>query len=1279
MSSRSRAKRQARRRRERLSGAGSRPAGRSSSGRETAFRPRSGGSDAVSLPRTRGAVVSFGWGERRRRTGRFLLFGAFGLLSVWVLLVLVLPPTVLRGLLEEQMSETFNAPVTLDAVRVNPFTLRITVSGVRIPYAQSAQTTPSRISGSASGTDSTASAVPGGNSMLSVERVVIRPRFGALTRPLPILASVEASRPVLDIAYLGGGRFSFSELLPSGDNEDGFVASLFSIRDLKASGGTVILRDRPLGLVHVIRNIALDVPLASPVGTMPEQLPSLSAEVGGTQFSLVGVRQKDSGGAYFSIRTTPLRMEYFRKYLAAFTPVRLTSGEVALDLILGISQPRPGDVEIALSGKIHAENMEVTSPTGEIVGRLKRGEAELERFTLSERLLRLRRMELDGLYLRVNRDRTGKIDWEDWLTSAVAARSVSGAAKTLDGGYGRMNAVSETAATEDDDTAFMVEGADLILRNSDFVWQDEKLAATRQIEITGVDGRIAEYSTRPGARTAMRLSFGISSEGVLALEGEGTISPPSLNAALMVRDLPLFVARPLLGKTLLADVSGYADLEGKVRLGTAAGTPGTGAADFMPVVVEDAGATIRELTFAGGTSGGTPAVRIGSWACDGLLLDTGGRMLSVSSMTVSEPRVRIVMDAAGTALAVPGRAIPSSAGKDIAQGHALPRGFLSDALPAAVAAVLTDWKLDVEAFSLKGGQVERVLAGGKVETLVSGLALETGRMTQRLDMMTEFRLRCGAPKSLELQGRLRPVPLEGTMRMNASDFGLEPLNVFGRRISDLNVGGRMQATLELGLKERDGTLDMRASGSLTLRDVTLRNAITGKLFGGIRRLTAEAFRWESEARVFEADSLLVDKARLGLVLSADSRLDLLDALVKRRGGVERNAKTSSGLADGTDVFVKRIRVQDGAVAFRDARRKPELVLFLRDAEATVSGLTRRKNGSGASAAVQLSGQLDGAPLSLTGRADPLAKSPSASLTLNVRGASLERYSSYFLEFLGYPVEQGLLDLESRLELADGAFTLNNAIRVKKLVLGPKDTRPGAPDYPVKLGLALLEDMRGNLSLDLPIRGRLDDPSFKVEGLVGRALGGLFARVVTSPFSLVGSFFSLFMPDDPSLSLIVFRPGQAGLSRETRARLDEITRLLEARPKLKLELTGQYEPFGDGNGLRRERLLQQLRNLPPVKRTAEVRFSPEEHEKRLRTLYSRSFNARGDEEADVMERRLLALETVGEPELEALARLRAEAVRRYIVSKNAGLGSRVTLAKGGNAVRSGSAHVELSLR
>ena len=111
-------------------------------------------------------------------------------------------------------------------------------------------------------------------------------------------------------------------------------------------------------------------------------------------------------------------------------------------------------------------------------------------------------MELDGLYLRVSRDKAGRIDWVDWLSGT--------------------DANPENLSPE---TPFVVEGADLILRNSDFTWVDASLADTQQIEITGVDGRIAEYSTRPGARTAMRLSFGISTEGVLAVDGEAR-SPP---------------------------------------------------------------------------------------------------------------------------------------------------------------------------------------------------------------------------------------------------------------------------------------------------------------------------------------------------------------------------------------------------------------------------------------------------------------------------------------------------------------------------------------------------------------------------------------------------------------------------------------------------------------------------------------------------------------------------------------------------------------------------------
>ncbi len=1294
MSSRSRAKRHARRRRERLLGIGcSRKVEALPATPRDSFPPvpkKDGGMNASSVVGKDAALEMNA--ERRRhgrgvRWGRTFLVAVSSLLLVWVLLALFLPRTVLRTLLEEQLADVLNAPVTLEQIRINPLTFQLSISGIRIARGLSGPMRADHPTETASGRDAEpvdTEAHEANADFLHIDHLVVRPEFGALFHPIPILASVEVTGLRLDIAYLGGGRFSFSDLLAGEDGDDDFIASLFSVRDLKVSGGTLVFRDEPLGLVHVVHDIDLYVPFGPVAAGSAERVPRLDAEVGGTRVSLTGVRQKEGEGVQFAIRTTPLHMEYFRRYLAAFTPVRLNSGEIMLDLLLGFAQPRPGRVETVLSGTVYAEDVEVASPEGEVVGRLKRGEAELERFTLDERLIRLSRMEVDGLYLKAKRDKSGKVDWESWMSSALSAHAATDSEETVrDERVDGAADMDRSGNSEEPvgDTSFVVEGADLILRNSNFSWKDETIAGSREIEITGVDGRIAEYSTRAGERTSMRLSFGINSEGVLALDGEGTLNPPCLNADLMIQDLPLLIARPFLAQTPFADVSGHLNLKGPVRLATGGtAVDRDDAAATVSVVMGRTEADVRELAFACGRDG-TPAVRIGSCSCKGLELDTEARTFVMSSMSIVNPSVRVLVDAGKVSLAARFPAAGNSSGQKGKEGASLPEGAFAELLPTSAASFLESWKLNLDQLSLTGGRIDRVLTGGKTETLFSGLSLKTGQVTQQLDRPVTFQLHSGGTGSLDIRGSLRPIPLKGTLSLNASEYALGTLNLFMRPLTDLMLEGKLQASLELDLDERAKTIHVQAAGDLTIRDIVLRDAATGHLFGGIRRLTAESLRWQSDASFFDVSSILIDKARLGLVLSEAGKLDLWSSLMKSGASEARtvSGKKQDNPGEGTSLSIGKIRMQDGTIAFRDRRRTPELTLFLRSANATISDVYRNRDGKSSPASVQLAGQLDGAPLTLVGQADLLGVSPSASLTLQLSGANLASYSSYFNEFLGYPVEQGILDLKTRLSLADNAFRLDNSISVKKLVLGPKDTRPDAPDYPVTLGLALLEDMRGNLELDLPITGRLDDPRLEIDGLVGRALGGLFAKAITSPFALVGSFFSLFMPDDPELRFISFRPGQTVLSREARSRLDEIAELLAARPKLKLELTGLYEPFGDSEGLRREQLLRRLGRLSPARKASELRFSPEEYERRLRKLYAGFFAATGREEADVMEQRLLSRESVEEEALEELARRRAESVRRYLLSKNPALDSRVALSKSGNAVRSGSAHVELNLR
>ena len=1184
-------------------------------------------------------------GRRSAKGWRACLVGIGFLCALWTALAVSLPPSVLRGVVESRLSEAVNAPVTIESLSVNPFTLGIAVRGIRVPYLEEVGT-------------------PDG-ALLTIERLDIRPRLRLFADAAPIQAALRVHNPVLDITYLGNGLFSFSKLLPAPDGADaGPDAPLFAVSDLDLEGGTILLRDGPVGMLHTVSDVGFHVPLLHSAD-LPFA-PTLSALVNGTRINVEGRTEPDAGTlrTTFAIHTAPLHMEHFKRYLSDFTPLTLNSGTVALDMRFTLSQPHLGKVESSLSGTVKIEDAEIAAPEGSIVGRLRKGQASLNDFTLSERRIRLDGMELDGLYLRVSRDKAGRIDWADWL--------------------GGTDANPENLSPE---TPFVVEGADLILRNSDFTWVDAGLADTQQIEITGVDGRIAEYSTRPGARTAMRLSFGISTEGELAVDGEGTLNPPSLNASLWVDDLPLMVLRPLLGETPLNDILGRIAIKGGVRFGPDGKTPGTpGSGTFLAVT--DAEASVSALSFGRGSSlsaadrkagkdAGSPAVRVRALTFNGLHFDTQARSASVKALSVEAPKVRVA-SSGGIGLAVPGAKKPTGKPAPAAQTR-LPEGMFAAALPDAAKTFLSDWKLKADGFRIAEGKLEHVSAG-KAEKLISSLDLETGPLSGDLNNTISLTLRArGASSgSLNLKGTLRPVPLRFSAGMDAADLPLEWFDTPLRASTNLSPSGRLSANLDAAITEEKGKgLDILASGSLTVRDLRLKDARTEKVYALLRRLSADTFRFSSASSSFEAKAVLLDLLRMDVALNADKTLDILDCIPKQTAPKPTPFRFS----------VASLRLQDAALLFRDQAHGS--ISAVQDINAAVNGLS----SSGGLPDIVLTGQLGGAPITLSGSCNPFSTPPAAKLAFTAKGVDLARYSAYTRAYLGHPVVQGRLDLESTFTTSGWTFSLDNHIRLEKPVLGPKDTRPGAPDYPVSLGFALLEDLRGNIALDLPISGRLDDAALQVGGLVGKALGGLFTKVVTSPFALLGGIIGLVTPDDPALQVIAFPPGDTRINPAAQERLKRIAKALEEHPRVKIELVGMYEPASDTRGLKRLRVIRKVQArhhaaLPAKQRAANpagtIKLSPGEYERFLLHVYKDSpagRKAAGGEEPDIMEQKLQALENVTQADLEALARSRAEEVRAFLLKHGPGLGKRVGIASKGGLpdVRRGTAQVEIQLR
>ncbi|MCK5229501.1 MAG: hypothetical protein KAR13_04500, partial [Desulfobulbaceae bacterium] len=121
--------------------------------------------------------------------------------------------------------------------------------------------------------------------------------------------------------------------------------------------------------------------------------------------------------------------------------------------------------------------------------------------------------------------------------------------------------------------------------------------------------------------------------------------------------------------------------------------------------------------------------------------------------------------------------------------------------------------------------------------------------------------------------------------------------------------------------------------------------------------------------------------------------------------------------------------------------------------------------------------------------------------------------------------------------------------------------------------------KGEIHLNVPVHGDLDDPEFSVGGVIVQVIFGLIAKAVTSPFALLGAL----IPDGEDLQYVAFEPGLSDISRHASGKLEKMAKVLYERPGLRMDIIGRVEPAQDRDALikmRFDRLikLQELHEL-----------------------------------------------------------------------------------------------------
>src|SRR5690606_21504011 len=149
-----------------------------------------------------------------------------------------------------------------------------------------------------------------------------------------------------------------------------------------------------------------------------------------------------------------------------------------------------------------------------------------------------------------------------------------------------------------------------------------------------------------------------------------------------------------------------------------------------------------------------------------------------------------------------------------------------------------------------------------------------------------------------------------------------------------------------------------------------------------------------------------------------------------------------------------------------------------------------------------------------------------------------------------------------------ALPIYNNIVLRDLELGRKVPYEGALDLPLGLAIALLRHPDGRIDIDLPVEGDMNNPDFRLGGVILSAIGNLLTRAVTAPFRLLGAPVGL---DPAQFDSIDCEPGTARLAPPEREKLAKLAEAMPQRPQLALEIPGAYAEGPEGAALSEARV------------------------------------------------------------------------------------------------------------
>lgn len=164
----------------------------------------------------------------------------------------------------------------------------------------------------------------------------------------------------------------------------------------------------------------------------------------------------------------------------------------------------------------------------------------------------------------------------------------------------------------------------------------------------------------------------------------------------------------------------------------------------------------------------------------------------------------------------------------------------------------------------------------------------------------------------------------------------------------------------------------------------------------------------------------------------------------------------------------------------------------------------------------------------------------------IKGVFLTRFSPYSRFYTAHPFWEGAVTFTSTSSIKDYYLKSDNHLFIEQIEVGDKNKTGSGNSLPMKLAVALIRDVDGNVDLDIPIEGQLDDPGYKLGKIIWQVIKNIVVKAASAPFRLLADAFNV---DEDDLKTVYFDSGQTELGKRQTKALNSISQVLSKKPEI----------------------------------------------------------------------------------------------------------------------------------